>query len=396
MRLLLIALLTAPLAQSASPATRLLALPVEQGDHSIWGATGQDRHGHLWFGVSNTGGPPSSARLVEYDPTTDAFTARGHVVSELNRAGVLRPGEQQAKIHSRIVQEGEFLYFASMDESGENPDGSKLPTWGGHLWRISLGTFRWDHLLASPEALIALGSGGGHVYALGYFKHVLYRFDTRTSRADHVEVGSVDGHISRNLAVDRRGHAYVPRLRASNAADGRRRVSVELVEFDPSLNERRATPIAADHYLGRDNPTDAHGIVGLQTLADGSIAFTTHAGRLYLLVPPAPGGREPATVTDLGWIHPRGTSYPASLFTSDGRQVHTLARSANAATLPWEWVSCQPLAPLECRVRRLEFPSVPFDPTRAIFYGSSTRDIRGGHYVVGIANDRPVVVRIQP
>src|SRR4029077_14421392 len=130
----------------------------------------------------------------------------------LSRAGLLRVGEHQAKIHSKIVQGPDgWLYFASMDEEGEKDDGSALPKWGGHLWRLRLSTNRWEHLLSTPEALLAVGGGDRFIYALGYFDHVLYEFDTRTGEIRHVRVGAVDGHISRNVLVDYRGHVFVPR-----------------------------------------------------------------------------------------------------------------------------------------------------------------------------------------
>ena len=63
---------------------------------------------------SNSTRPPST------------FTDRGNVVSELERLGLRRPGETQMKIHSRIVTAVDgYQYFASMDETGENDDGSK-------------------------------------------------------------------------------------------------------------------------------------------------------------------------------------------------------------------------------------------------------------------------------
>ncbi len=127
---------------------------------------------------------------------------------------MLREGAHQAEVPLKIIEGPDgYLYFASMDEDGENPDGSQLPTWGGHLWRMNLRTHRWEHLLATKEALIAAGGAGRYVYALGYFGHVLYQYDTETNRTARVEVGSVDGHISRNFLVDRRGHVFVPRLR---------------------------------------------------------------------------------------------------------------------------------------------------------------------------------------
>ena len=79
------------------------------------------------------------------------------------------------KVHLivREVRPDGFLYFASMDEEGENANGSRLPTWGGHLWRMNQATYKWEHLLAAREALIAVAGGGKYIFSLGYFGHVL-------------------------------------------------------------------------------------------------------------------------------------------------------------------------------------------------------------------------------
>ena len=376
------------------PAPKLgtvLPLPYTAGNDAIWGATGQDARGHIWFGISVTGLTPNTARLVEYVPDTGQFIERGDVVGELRRLSLLRPEEEQAKIHSKIVPgPGGYLYFSSMDEKGENENGSKLPIWGGHLWRLSLTTNRWEHLLRVPEALIAVGVGGRFVYTLGYFGHVVYQYDTQTGRTARLQVGSVDGHISRNFLVDARGHAYVPRLTAETTPQGRK-VTVSLVEFDTDLAEIHATPIPPEEYFGSNSPTDAHGIVGIQQMADGSLAFTTHAGRLFKITPPtqSQGG---ADVADLGWIHPAGPSYPASLFTSDGKtELFTLALLRGKV---WEWTRCT-WPNVACVASPLGLTGYPDGPPSMLLYGSSTRDSRGGHYVVGMGPGyRPIVLRI--
>ena len=125
-----------------SPKIRNIPIPAFPGSYAIWGATGSDSRGHIWVGVSSKGVEIPSAHLFEFVPETDQLIDRGDVVSELKRAGVWREGEGQQKIHSKIVQAIDgHLYFASMDEQGENEDGSKLPTWGSHLWRLKLPSF---------------------------------------------------------------------------------------------------------------------------------------------------------------------------------------------------------------------------------------------------------------
>ncbi len=168
------------------PTVRVIAIPDFWGSFAIWGATGNDAQGHVWIGVtSNDDRGSGSAHLFEFDPVADVLTDRGNVVAELERLKLRRPGETQMKIHSRIVQAADGrLYFTSMDESGEKEDGSRLPTWGGHLWRLEP-PHTWHHLAAVPQALIAAAVGGPYVYTLGYFNHVLFQFDTRIGPVGH-------------------------------------------------------------------------------------------------------------------------------------------------------------------------------------------------------------------
>jgi len=396
--------------ESVGPQVIPVSVPSFPGAHAIWGSTGQDSRGHIWFGVTTEGIPVPSAHLFEYDPDASRIVDRGNVIEQLKSSGVLRPGEHQAKIHSRIVQgPDDYLYFASMDEEGEAPDGSRSPTWGGHLWRLKLDTYRWEHVFAAREALIAVAGGDRFIYALGYFGHVLYRFDTKSGKSERVAVGSLDGHVSRNFVADDRGHAYVPRLREETDERGRRVVHVSIVEFASDLREIKSTPIEADKYLHEQDPTGSHGIVALQEMADGSWFFTTHVGFLFHIVPPArgAGGRSetdaPADVERVSWFHPNGRTYPASLFTSDGtKTLLGLAHDnlVDGATGLYQWLTCDVVAS-SCRVA--PFAVAGIDPSllsRSLLYGSATRDAHNNHYVVGIGplsgNNGPIVLRVEP
>ncbi|MCU1381409.1 MAG: hypothetical protein JWL71_106 [Acidobacteria bacterium] len=395
--------------ESVGPEVVEVSLPAFRGAHAIWGATGQDASGRLWFGVSAANTPVPSAHLVEYDPESALMTDRGNVVDELKRAGVLRDGERQAKIHSRIVQGPEgYLYFASMDEEGEEDNGSRLPTWGGHLWRLQLATHRWEHLLVAPEALIAVAAGGRFVYALGYFGHVLYQYDTKTAVIKQVRVGSVDGHVSRNFIVDYRGHAYVPRLRTAATSTDRRSVTASMVEFSTDLREIRETPLVYDHYVHADNPTASHGVVSIQEMADRSWFFNTHVGFLYHIVPPPAGTGEEndaaAEVQSVSWFHPDGRMYVPSLFTLDGTttllglSIDNLVEGGQSGV---QWLTYD-LTTATCRVAPFAVHAKDGSMvTRGLFYGSSTRDVRGDHYVVGsvptdAGDTRPIVLRVRP
>jgi hypothetical protein len=341
--------------------------------------------------VSFHGGPRPSARLIEYDPDADLAFERGDVLTELGRAGLLRPDDEQPKIHSHIVQAGDgHLYFASMDDTGDE-GGPRAPRCGSHLWRLRLPERTWEHLAAVPEGLIAVAGGGDLIYALGYPDHKLVQFDLRTGKTHDVTVGSSGGHISRNFVADFRGHAYVPRL-ASVAG----RVEATLVEYDPDLHELASQPLP--HYL--QGPADAnHGITAFQHLADKSIVFATHTGRLFHLVPDE--GRLPAQLTDLGWFHPKGEAYTSVMFTYSGTNtVVGVGRRQTAEGERDDWL-CFDLRVGFGFAKRLQLPDSLGNPPRGVLlYGSQTRDRTGDCYLAGSyerdGRARPLLLRARP
>jgi hypothetical protein len=364
------------------PGVEQIALPPLRGGMSIWGATGRDADGHIWVGVSvdASGG---GATLLEFDPETGRWHDRGTVVDQLKASGLYRQGESQNKIHSKIVPAADgWLYFASTDEEGEVD--ATLPRWGAHLWRIRSDAQRWQHLLAVPEGLVAVSGVGRYIYALGYWGHVLYQFDSVTGKSRRVTVGSTGGHVSRNFLADIRGHAYVPRLAAQ--ADGT--VTATLVEYDSELRELAATPL--DGYLGTLSPEANHGIVGLVYLADGRLLFTTHRGQLYMIQPRAD---LPALVTALGWFHPDGEAYAPSLFALGGAGLIAGVTERGGR---YEWVVFE----LNTRIAGA-FPFDTKDLHSVLLYGSVNRDRAGRAYVGGWAADgaggkRPILLRIDP
>ncbi len=385
-----------------APMVTAIPVPLFPGASALWGSEGCDRRGHIWFGLTAEHTALPSAHLLEFDPISGRMTDRGDAVSELKQAGLGRPGQRQMKIHSHIVQGPEgWLYFASMDEAGEKEDGSKLPTWGSHLWRYKPGQAHWQHLFAAPEGLIAVAGGGHFIFALGYFNHVLYSYDTRSGQVRRTVVGSVGGHISRNFLCDYRGHAYVPRLRTTVGAGGGRSVAVSLVEYDGQLHELHQTPLA--HYL-TGSPTASHGIVAFQEMAERSIFFTTAQGGLYRIEPPLPeeDGKpdpHPAKVLDLGWFNPGGPAYTASLFTPNGRRILYGLSRAQAdlyGRQRYQWLAYDVLSG-RCAVAPFLIkgsgPEVLYD---ALLYGSSTRDRQGNFYVVGtlLRHGKPVILRV--
>ncbi len=376
--------LPAPKDPFRAPRVRELNLPAFDNATSVWGALGRDARGHIWVGVSaqNAG---MSAHLLEYDPAADAWHDHGSVLAQLKAAGLLRENQGQIKIHSRIVTAGDgWLYFASSDEEGEDPGTGALPRWGGHLWRMHPVDHYWQHLLAVPEGLVAVSGVGRYVYALGYWGHILYQYDTATREVKRIAVGSVDGHVSRNFLSDIRGHAYVPRV--ARRADGS--LTADLVEFDETLREIAATPLA--FYLGQGSPGENHGIVGLAYLPDGRMAFTTHIGHLYLI---APGDSGKSSVIAVGDLHPKGDAYTPSLFQlADTSMVAGVVQRQGR----FEWL----VYDLSKRLGGV-FPLDTADLQKVLLYGSVSRDNAGRVYVGGWAaqvagSQRPLVMQIDP
>ena len=370
-----------------------IPLPDFPGANVIWGATGRDNRGRIWMGVSVEGGE-GSARLFEYDPTAGSVTDRGSVVAVLKRLKLLRPGETQVKIHSKIWQVGDHLYFSSTDEEGEQAEGGIPPRWGSHLWRLRLSDYVWEHLLAAPEGLTAVAAGGPWVYALGLWNHVLYQYDTRTGQVRRTTVGSVSGHMSRNLVADGRGHVYVPRIQTVKPAStrddpfGLTGLRTTLVEFDTNLAEVAETPLRG--YADPRKPSDSHGLIGFAHLADGSIAIALHMGALYR-VRPKEGA--PATVEDLGWLHPLGTTYTPSLLVVYERTVAGVARPPRGG---YVWL----VRDVDQKSSR-PIVAFPFTSRDLLLYGSATRDDKGHFYVAGRHADppgrgqRPLLLRIE-
>jgi hypothetical protein len=364
-----------------------LPVPAFPGAHAIWGGTGRDLDGRLWFGVCAEGIGQPSARLFCYDATTGEITDVGDVLGALEELGLLREGECQGKIHSKIIQAGDgHLYFASMDEQGEDAGKNQLPHWGGHLWRLRLPERKWEHLHGAPEPLIAVAGMGRYIYALGYFGHVVVQYDIETGSVRSMTVGSIEGHVSRNLLADLHGHFYVPHVERN--AEGK--IEAALVEFDAELEEIGATKL--EGYCG-EKPIQSHGITGVQPMADGSLAFVTHRGRLYLVTPKEDG---PAEVKDVGWMHPLGEKPIESLFSYDGR---SWVMAAARMPMGYEWVAFD-LKSQAASVRPLDPPERYGGLAQnLLLYGSATRDAEGAFYLVGTlqaAPFGPVLWRLLP
>jgi len=391
--------------QPASLKIRWIDLPDFEGTYAVWGGTGRDDAGNILLGVSTTWTPEApqpSARLFRYSPAdTGKLELVGDIVGTLKNLGINREAhlpldavgrvldagsdgpttlckESQMKIHSKLVaMDDGWTYFASMDEWNENGDGSQLPYWGSHLWRCRSEDNRWEHLASVPEALIAVSGVGRYLFALGYYGHVVYCYDTATQSMIQHEVGSWRGHISRNIAATAQGHVFVPRVvdgGPNDKADASPKV--QLVELDHKLEELGATPL--EHYSATPNAS-SHGLTGVANLADETVAFTTADGFLYQI---APTGESAANVQAVDWFNPAGKAYCASLFCIDG-QRYLCGVTSRKGYAGFEWVTYD-LQTNTSQAQPFEIPNVPDHGMKRIFLcGSNTRDDRGNFYVVG-------------
>jgi VanZ family protein len=383
------------LTQSALRVTRI-PLPDFDGANAIWGSSGTDAAGRIWFGVSANQSPGASSRLMWYDPRANRVQVVGSPLSELRRYKSLEWDEAQCKIHSRIVAGPDgMLYFTSMDEQGEAEDGSRLPAFGSHLWRVDPNRPKFEHLASVPEGLIAIAAGGKFLYSLGLFDHVLYQFDPQTKAMNKVRVGSVGGHVSRNFLADHRGHAYVPRLRFQGRPgepppaiplEQTPGIQVTLVEYDTALREVGEWPLP--QYLASDK-WSAHGITGWCQLRSGALVFVTCAGYLYYI---DPGEAEhKACVTPIGWAHPKGPRYIASLFPVDG--IRNVVLFASGPEKRYEAITFD-LRDQIGRTIPLRLPS-DVGAEHALLYGSMTRDRSGAFYLVGTEYNHPLLLRVE-
>jgi hypothetical protein len=141
---------------SDAPATKELTPPAFPDAYAVWSSTGRDLGGRIWYGIS-ANSPGMSAHLMQYDPESDTWKDRGAVVERLRAASLLRAGEGQIKIHSRMVTaEDGWIYFAS-HRRGRRGRGRKRPA---EVGRASLAHRSRLGRLAAP-ADRGGGAGGG-------------------------------------------------------------------------------------------------------------------------------------------------------------------------------------------------------------------------------------------
>ncbi|MFC4700180.1 hypothetical protein ACFO4O_08440 [Glaciecola siphonariae] len=349
---------------------------------AVWGATGRDNDGRIYFGLSTYKGIHDTAFLAQYDPATGISTAQSDTLTQLKRARLYVDGMSQNKLHSKFfMAEDGYLYFSSFDETGET--STRNPIYGGNLWRKLPDDENWEHLLASDEALIAVNVHGRYVYALGYWDHVLYQYDTITQRSTKLSIGSVPGHISRNFLVNRKGHVFVPRV--EQLANGES--STVLVEISPSMAISDLHPM--NDYLNKGN-FGSHGIVAYTNMKNGDAYFIAASGGLYHIVETATGGHE---LKYLGKFEGQyENSYIASLFSPDGESL-LVGLGRNQETDGYFWY----IRELSTQVT-VNYPVDTIPKKDYLLYGSITTDDEGNMYIVGRdarnrSRHRPVIIK---
>jgi hypothetical protein len=348
-----------------APTATEIKFDVPDSIDAIWGATGRDDSGKIYFGTSSHGGDYGSAFLYQYTPATGEVVKQSDVVTELKINNVYSDGMRQNKLHSKFYQAGDgYLYFSSFDEGGE-AEGIN-PTWGGNLWRKLPNDKHWQHLLATEEALVAVNTNGRYVYALGYWDHVLYQYNTKTAKIKKVIVGSTQMHASRNFIVDELGHTYVPKLTVNDFNE----IEVLLAEYDSQLKLVATYPLPS---YQSDDFEKHHGIVGYTSMKNSDIYFTSADGGLYHI---KPFDKSAKKVEYKGMMHPDGNAYIASLFSIDGEAI--LVGVSQKEREGYEWIIYD--SDLELANTAL----IPLNNIKKpLLYGSLTRDNKGNFYVVG-------------
>ncbi len=357
------------------PTIKPLTLPPGNDGAVIWGASGRDDKGNLYFGTSTYSNYNNTAFLYQRHKVSGDITPQSDVISQLKKAGYYKDGISQNKLHSKFYQADDgYIYFTSFDEKGESASRGILPTHGSHFWRKRPDDKDWEHLLATREALIALNTDGRYVYALGYWNHVLYQYDTLSRRFNRVTVGSIAGHISRNFVVSANGRVFVPKV--ESIPDGSKLVN--LMEYDSDLNLLDAHPL--EDYLTDNTYTD-HGIVAYTNMKNGDIYFTTGKGGLYKISEGKNRKHEVTLVTLLQEIDGTGGYFP-SLFSIDGRDF-LVGMGKLDGSKHYSWFIHQ------VSTDTTVFYDVKELNNNFLLYGSVTRDDEGNLYVVGVdRNDR--------
>jgi hypothetical protein len=361
-----------------APNIQKVSFPNTKDGAAIWGATGRDSEGHIYFGVSTYSDEDRTAYLYQYDPITSLFMQQGDVLSQLKKLSIYKPGMGQSKLHSKFYQADDgYLYFSSFDEQGESSSKGILPTYGGHMWRKKPDALDWEHLFATQEALIAVNTDGRYVYALSYWDHILYQYDTHNGRINNTTVGAMKGHISRNFLVSQSGRVFVPKVEKSIDDN----ITVNLNEYDSDLNLVDSHPL--EHYV--NNKDSKHGIVSYINMKNGDMYFVTAVGALYK-ISQTNNSHQVSFEIFLSETNEVGGYFP-SLFSINGENfLVALGRLANSKYYSW--------FVYETSTKTTAIYDLKTFDNKNLLYGSVTRDDLGNFYVVGV--DQSIKSKHQP
>jgi len=367
------------------PIVTQLEFPIISEGSVLWGATGRDYFGHIYFGVSTYSKNSDTAFLYQYSPQSNSLIKQSDVISQLKKAGLYSDGISQNKLHSKFYQAADgYLYFTSFDEQGENSKKGILPVHGGHIWRKKTNDLDWEHILTTKEALIAVNTDGRYVYALGYWGHVLYQYDTQTQVSNQIRVGAINGHISRNFLVSQNGHVFVPKIERS----AKNQLIVNLNEYDSALNLVVSTPL--EHYL-YDNKHSKHGIVSYINMKNGDIYFVTAVGALYKISQANNSKHQVSFEVFLSETIEEGGYFP-SLFSINGENfLVSFGRLPNSKHYSW--------LVYETSTKTTATYDFKNYDNKILLYGSVTRDNFGNLYVVGVdqsnrSKHKPIILKL--
>jgi hypothetical protein len=371
-----------------------IELPAEGGD-SIWGALGVTTTTDVWVGISGSGS--KGGQLLSLTAVDNVARSRGSAVDQRSPGQSQEANQHQNKIHSRIREADDgFVYFTSMNETGESWRDNRLPQYGGRLWRLQPEKKAWEQVMTTPEALIALETTGRYVYALGYWGHVLYQFDTQSGRTERLQIGSDCGHVSRNFLVDLREHAYVPKVISKTGSTECRAedMVVSLAEVSPTMQ------VIAEHalpdYLGNTTAHQSQGITAYAYRQDTSIIFSNMNGDLYHLIA---HGDQPALVLPLGKLLPGAKSQITNLVNLDGKSLLGAAavlRGKHEKGLHW---LVHDTSTMDTEAIPINLPPDLQQFKAILLYGSGIRDGQGHAYVGGRIQHqdgkiRPLLLRL--
>ena len=370
-----------------APKLRSLELPLMHGMNSIWGATGRDHLGRIYYGVSAWDGlEDPSATLWRFDPRNDSFEFLGSVNEKLDELKLRRRtpfSETQVKIHSKIFQaEDGKIYFSTQDEHQEKEDGSSGALFGGRLFSVDPDSQNWECIHTAPEGLIALAARGRYVVAEGYFGHVIYQYDTQNKTVRSKRLGTFKGHVSRNIFMDRRMHVYAIRVQPAEGDDQQgvyqvegQRQRVSLVELDTRLEEVQDWPL--DDYL-LTGTTSSEGITGFCELNDGSIVFVAQTGALWKISM----DNDKAKLDRLGWFSSEGPSFCGGLFCPFGDR-YVCGFSIKKEGAPYRWTVFDIDRLTSCSLKLDQESQSLMNRENLLAYGTETIDHQARAYVVG-------------